>query len=97
MRESKIEFYLRCEVEKRGGVCEKFVSPGRRFVPDRLCSWPGGVVHFIECKRPDQKPTEGQLRDHDRRRVMGFDVYLIDSYADVDDYISICQDNELCK
>lgn len=36
MRESKIEQYLKEQVEAAGGECRKFVSPGRRGVPDQL-------------------------------------------------------------
>lgn len=86
MRESKIERYLRREVKKLGGVMEKFVSPAKRFVPDDIVSW-GMYAHaldnawppveFIECKAPDGKLSAGQKRDHDRRRGMGFQVWVI--------------------
>jgi len=40
MRESKIETHLREQIEAIGGLCYKFVSPGRRNVPDRIVLMP---------------------------------------------------------
>lgn len=87
MRESAIEAYLVHEVAKRGGIAEKFTSPGRRHVPDRLVQWPGGVVHFIETKAPGRKTSRGQARDHARRRAMGFRVCVLDTKDRVDQYL----------
>lgn len=67
-----------------GGVTEHFKTPARRFVPDFLVSWPGGHVEFVECKAPGKKPNAGQLRDHKRRREMGFKVTVLDSKEAVD-------------
>lgn len=71
-------------VKELGGTCEKFVSPGRRSVPDRIVTLPGGKVIFVELKAPGNKPTEAQLRDHERRRALGCDVRVIDNMDDVD-------------
>ncbi len=84
MKESTIERYLVQEVEKRGGLCEKFVSPGRRSVPDRIITWPYGVIHFVELKAPGKAPRIDQLRDHARRRALGVNVFVIDSKGGVD-------------
>ena len=87
MRESKVEKYLVEQVKARGGVAEKYKSPGRRNVPDRLVFWPGGSTHFVECKRPGEEPNAGQLRDHERRRKMGFLVVVVDSIESVNNYL----------
>lgn len=79
VRESLIEQTLVRRVEALGGLCEKFASPGRRGVPDRIISMPGGVVVFVEVKAPGKKPTRLQLHDHARRRALGFRVEVIDS------------------
>lgn len=69
MAESDIETYLRKKVEASGGKCWKWVSPGRRGVPDRIVLMPGNVVAFVETKspgkteRPDQKRVQKILRD----------------------------------
>lgn len=79
MLESVIEKALCQRVRALGGMCEKFTSPGRRSVPDRLITLPGGDIIFVELKAPGKKATELQLRDHKRRRAMGCDVRVIDS------------------
>ena len=84
MLESKIEAVLVRRVKALGGLCEKFTSPGRRSVPDRIVTLPGGRVIFVELKAPGKVPTENQKRDHDRRRMMGCDVRVIDSLEAVD-------------
>jgi hypothetical protein len=94
IREIDIEKYLVKKVEAAGGTAEKFTSPGRRSVPDRIVSWPAGPYNgwardpaqivFVECKAPYEKPTQAQKRDHKRRQDMGFRVYVVDTYRAVD-------------
>ena len=79
MLERDVENALVRQVKRLGGKCEKFTSPGRRSVPDRLVSLPGGRICFVELKAPGKKPTAKQLKDHDERRALGFDVYVIDN------------------
>lgn len=79
MLERDVERALVQRVKKLGGTAEKFTSPGRRSVPDRLVLLPGGRVVFVELKAPGKKPTELQCRDHERRKAMGFDVRVIDT------------------
>ena len=78
MLEKTIEAALVKRVVALGGLCEKFVSPGRRSVPDRLVSLPGGRIVFVELKAPGKKPTPLQERDHAKRRALGFEVLVID-------------------
>lgn len=87
MREFTVEKYFVEQVTLAGGVAEKFKSPGRKNVPDRLCSWPLGYHDFVELKATGEKPTPGQLRDHKRRRAMGHRVWVISSKDQVDRYI----------
>jgi len=79
MLEKTIEAALVKRVKELGGTCEKFTSPGRRSVPDRLVTLPEGRIVFVECKAPGKKPTELQLKDHERRRNLGCKVVIIDS------------------
>ena len=79
MLEGDVENALVRRVKKLGGTAEKFTSPGRRSVPDRLVTLPGGTIIFVELKAPGKKPTEKQARDHERRRKLGCDVRVIDS------------------
>lgn len=87
LRESDVEEYLVKRVAALGGVAEKFTSPSRRSVPDRIVLWPRGRIEFVECKAPGEPPTSAQLRDHERRRSLGFDVFVVDSYEAVAAYL----------
>ena len=77
--EKQIEQALVRRVKELGGICEKFTSPGRRAVPDRIVTLPGGRIVFVECKAPGKRPTLTQVLDHERRRALGCDVRVIDS------------------
>lgn len=77
MLEKQIEAALCRRVRELGGLCEKFTSPARRAVPDRLVTLPGGRVVFVELKAPGKAPTKQQQADHDRRRALGCDVRVI--------------------
>lgn len=78
-RESKIEKNLVAAVKQAGGTAYKWVSPGRRSVPDRIVLLPGGRIVFVECKSPGAKPRSDQLREHERLRKLGFEVVVLDS------------------
>jgi len=77
--ESQVEAALVRRVKQLGGTAEKFTSPGRRSVPDRLVTLPGGRIVFVELKAPGKQPTDKQARDHERRANLGCDVRVIDS------------------
>ena len=79
MLERNVERALVRRVKALGGLCDKFVSTGRRSVPDRIVTMPGGVIVFVELKAPGKKPTKLQARDHERRRALGCDVRVIDT------------------
>ncbi len=83
IRESKIELYLKAQVEKRGGLCLKLRWIGRRNAPDRILILPGKHL-LVELKRPRKEATEAQAREHNRLRAGGFEVYVINSFEDVD-------------
>lgn len=55
-KERKIEAHLTSEVEKRGGLCIKLISPGNNGVPDRLVLLPHMCPIFVELKAPGQRP-----------------------------------------
>ena len=79
MLEKTIEAALVKRVKALGGMAEKFTSPNKRSVPDRIVTLPGGVIIFVELKAPGKLPKELQQRDHDIRRALGCDVRVIDS------------------
>ena len=82
MFEKDIEAALVKRVKALGGTAEKFTSPNRRSVPDRLITLPGGVIVFVELKATGKKATDAQARDHNRRRAMGCRVLVIDNMRD---------------
>lgn len=91
MRESTIENYLVKQVKANGGEAEKFVSPGKRGVPDRIVSWPFGYKDWVECKAPEGRLRRDQKRDHTRRAKLGHRVWVLWSKRDVDQYIQSCR------
>ena len=84
MLESKIEKALIARVKTLDGTCEKFVSPGRRGVPDRIVTLPGGRIIFVELKSPSGRLSPSQIRDHERRIQMGCDVRVINNIEAID-------------
>ena len=84
MLESKIEAYLVRRIKQLGGMAEKFTSPGRRSVPDRLVTLQNGRIVFVELKAPGKRPTDNQKRDHERRIALGCEVLVIDTLEGVD-------------
>ncbi|WP_249188873.1 hypothetical protein [Burkholderia dolosa] len=87
MLEKTVEAYLVERVRAAGGDAYKFTSPQRRSVPDRIVVFPPGRLYFVELKRPGNKPTKPQLREHDRLRALGCDVRVIDSREGVDAFV----------
>ena len=77
--EKTIEAALVQRVKSLGGMAEKFTSPAKRSVTDRIVTLPGGRIVFVECKAPGKKPTLAQQKDHERRRALGCEVLVIDS------------------
>ena len=65
-----------------GITSQKFTSPNRRSVPDRIFFLGNGIVKFIEFKRAGEKPTDAQQREHERLRNMGYEVHVVDNVED---------------
>ena len=82
--EKKIERALLERVKTLNGTCEKFVSPGRRGVPDRIVTLPGGRIIFVELKSPTGRLSPSQIRDHERRTQLGCDVRVINNIGAID-------------
>lgn len=84
MLENPIEKAFVKRVKALGGMAEKFTSPGRRSVPDRLVTLPGNRIIFVELKANGKDATPKQARDHKRRRDLGCDVRVINSLEQVE-------------
>lgn len=87
MRESEIESYFVQQVRAAGGISRKFVSPGRKGVPDRIVGFPVERFALVELKATGEKPRDDQVREHKRWRKLGFCVVVIDSLQHVDSFI----------
>lgn len=73
-------------VEAEGGLCLKFVSPGKRGVPDRICLFPGGKIVFAEIKAPDGRLHPLQKKCIQELSQLGHDVAVIWSVEDIEKF-----------
>ena len=88
--EKSIENVLRKAVEDEGGVCLKWTCPGHRGVPDRMILFPGGIIAFVELKRPGAKVKAGGLQEWWREKIqsLGFPCYEISTAEHVKNLVS---------
>ena len=77
--EKHIEQQLVRAVQRGGGLCPKWVSPGLDGVPDRIILLPDGHIAFAELKAPGKLPRPLQLRRKAQLEQLGFKVFIIDS------------------
>ena len=94
---SGVEAYLKKAVAAAGGQTRKWVSPGRKNVPDQIVIWPTyfngkpvpaeAEVHFVETKAPGKKARGGQAREHKRMRDLGCFVFVLDTKEKIDAYV----------
>ena len=87
MREAEIENYLVQRVKLAGGLTRKVQWIGRVGAPDRLVLFPSRLV-WVELKATGQKPRPSQVREHERLRLMGQRVEIIDSKEQIDRLMS---------
>lgn len=82
MLEKQIEDAVCRYARDKGVLAYKFTSPARAAVPDRMFIAPGGRIWFCEFKRTGQKPTAPQEREHNRLRMQGCTVFVVDNVGD---------------
>jgi hypothetical protein len=86
--EKDLEAKLRKEVQKRGGLCLKWVCPGWSGVPDRIILLPGGRVHFVEMKRPKGGRLSAMQKWWAKTLTgMGFSYWVIWRQRDLEDFL----------
>ena len=88
MLERDVESDLVDKVRRLHGAAYKFTSPNRRNVPDRIVlqAIPPDLrpvvaryIRFVELKATGVRPSNGQLREHERLRALGFTVEVSDT------------------
>ena len=92
--EKATENYLRVKVQRASGMCFKFVSPGMRGVPDRICLFPGGILIFVEVKSEGEPLEPHQTRMHLYMKRRGALVYTVDTKAGVDKLVNFYSEVE---
>lgn len=85
--ESIVEHYLVQQCEKAGLLCRKYISPGRRGVPDRIVIG-GGRTVFIETKSAVGRLSNLQKREIKRMLSHGADVRIYNTRQQVDNFIA---------
>lgn len=93
--EANIENRIVKYVESIGGLALKLVVASERGFPDRTLLLPGGLVVFVEIKRPGKSKTYFmQTRWQERLQRRGFRCEFIRS---IDQLKSLLRENQPCK
>ncbi|ARK07388.1 DNA polymerase I [Salmonella phage SE40] len=80
--------YAKERFEALGGLVRKLSYENRVGAPDLLVVLPGGIVWFVEVKKDENtKPDPHQLREHERMRKRGANVFVVGSKKQVDKLI----------
>lgn len=89
MREAALEKKIKARIEKEGGLCLKWVSPGFTGVPDRIAILPEGRLAFIEVKRPGVKDgrTPRQKRVAQMLEERGQTVLRVSSMETLEEWL----------
>ena len=88
-READVESHLVREVGRRGGRCVKFDPSFLAGWPDRIVILPGGILVWVELKRP-KGGRVAALQHHAHRvlRDLGQRVELVYTKAEADELIA---------
>ena len=87
MRESSIESKLVRMVRERGGLCFKFISPGKPGVPDRIVITPAGRTVYVELKTEAGRLAAIQKWQHEELRKRGADVRTLKGLEQVKAFV----------
>ena len=85
--ESHRESKLTLIIDSLGGMCMKWVSPGRRGVHDRIIMMPFGWVYFVEVKADGEYLDPLQEEFHKRCDELQAPHFLIDSDESLNNFI----------
>ena len=88
MAEKHVERYFKKRVEEKGGLCLKFVSPGRRGVADRIAISAIGFTYYVELKYGKSgKFSPAQIVFRKDLASRNVDVYNLFTKEDVDKFM----------
>lgn len=87
MRESAIEAKLVKGIQKAGGLCYKFTSPGNPGVPDRIIILPGGRVVFAELKTEVGQLSSIQRWQTGELQARGAEVRVLKGLEQVQEFL----------
>ena len=93
--ESQLERKLFERVKKMGGMCLKFVSPGRAGVPDRIILMPEGKIYFVEMKSPRGEINPIQEYVFEKFSRLGFKVHIINSDEAIKNFLQEIYNEQL--
>ena len=83
VKEWTVESALVRAAETHGGECHKMVSPNVRGRLDQVVLLPGGVVGFVECKRPvGGQLSTLQVKEIERLKRLGMRVAVVTTVAE---------------
>jgi hypothetical protein len=86
--EKLLESKLAAAIRALGGWSLKLWSVSVTGLPDRMVLMPGGVIRFVELKSTGKKPTPRQLVVHSQLRQLGFDVDVIDTEQQLQQFLN---------
>lgn len=87
--EGRVQKYAKERFEAIGGLVRKLSYESRAGAPDLLVILPGGIVWFVEVKKDEStKPDPHQIREHERIRKRGANVFVVGSFKQVDTLIA---------
>ena len=87
MKESMIEAKLVKGIQRAGGLCYKFTSPGNPGVPDRVIILPGGRVVFAELKTEVGRLSSIQRWQTGELRARGAEVRVLKGMEQVQAFL----------
>ena len=88
-KEGVVQKYAKERFEAMGGLVRKLSYENRVGAPDLLVILPGGIVWFVEVKKDENtKPDPHQIREHERMRKRGANVFVVGSIKQVDTLIA---------
>lgn len=90
--EHHIENYLCKRVRDIKGVCRKWVSPGHKGVPDRICIFENNTIVFVECKTATGRLSKLQQIEIATLKSYDCKVFVVSSKRDVDLFISVVKE-----